>query len=610
MNYLIKRFAVGALLVLATISVSALPAKKVKRHVSQPDGTSIITILKGDENLHYLATADGLPLIKRASDGAYCYALYTGGTFSSTDIVAHEEGSRTEEEEAFISANKETTIKSLGEAQTKRMASRNAMREKRLPMHRTVSTRATAGTQVYEPYIGTYKGLVILVNFKDVKMQAKNTQAVFANQFNKEGYSQNGNNGSVHDYFKEQSYGQFNVTFDVVGPVTLPKNMAYYGKNNANDEDQHPEEMVYDALQLATKQYPNLDYSAYDWDNDGEIDQVYVIYAGYSESSGADSNTVWPHEYDIRGGGFEFTYQGLEFGTYGCSSELAGDGSEAAKTLDGIGTACHEFSHCLGLPDLYDTKGSNFGMSNWSVMDYGSYGGDGYQPTGYTSYERWVSGWLTPIPLTSAASVNNMQALTDVPEAYVVYNDANRSEYYLLENRQEKGSDIDLPGHGLLVLHVDFNKTAWDENVVNNTKTHQRCTIFHADNNDGSESIFDLMGDPYPGLSGNTSLTDKSRPAATLFNAAPDGRKYMGKPITNIAETNDGLISFDFMGGGDPVGIKEVSHAAGNNGLINVFSSEGKQLGTMTRAAFMQQTVKPGVYMLQHPDGTVDKVVR
>lgn len=185
-------------------------------------------------------------------------------------------------------------------------------------------------------------------------------------------------------------------------------------------------------------------------------------------------------------------------------------------------------------------------MQEWDVMDYGSYAADGYEPVGYNSYQRWVSGWMQPTELKSACYIKDMKALSDAPEAYIVYNEKTPSEYYLLENRQQKGGDKALPGHGMLVIHVDYDKKAWVDNTLNDVKNHQRFSIIAADNKYTATS---MAGDTYPGTSGNTELTDTSKPAATLFNANADGRKYMGKPITNIAESTDGLISFTFMNG-------------------------------------------------------------
>ena len=217
----------------------------------------------------------------------------------------------------------------------------------------------------------------------------------------------------------------------------------------------------------------------------------------------------------------------------------------SGKTLDGIGTMCHEYSHCLGLPDFYDTNQKNFGMDEWSIMDYGCYNGDGFSPAGYTAYERWFSGWLEPVELKEGANIIDMPCIEENPVAYVVYNDQNHNEYYLLENHQKVGWDKVASGHGLLVVHVDYDQNAWYNNTVNNTATRQRMTIIAADNKLTDTTI---AGDTYPNGGKYKALTDNTTPAATLYRANTDGVKKMHKPVEDITEAS-GLISFTFMGG-------------------------------------------------------------
>lgn len=530
-------------------SAFAVPAKRVKRQVQQPDGSVLTVMLRGDENFHYTSTEDGQPLVQRA-DGAYCYAtLDSNGKLTASAQVAHDVESRGAAELSFLNyyTAESQKVRSLGMERAKQ---RNARRMARLAKRgvvdasgkpvRRVMAGATGGEGI--GVTGKRKGLVILVNFKDKKMQSKHTQAEWNDYFNKVGYNKYGNNGSVHDYFYAQSYGKLDLEFDVIGPVTVSKNMASYGANDAQGNDIDPAGMIKEACELAYAK-EKMDMSQYDWDGDGAVDQVYVIYAGYGEAAGGDANTIWPHEWDIQGGGYSLVLGGQRIRTYACSSELnGGNGTD----ISGIGTACHEFSHCMGIPDFYDTAGGGcFGMDAWDLMDYGSYGGDGYEPTGYNTYEKWVSGWIEPTILTEPCYIKNMKPLSDAPEACVVFNEANKNEYYIFENRQLKGTDVALPNHGMLVIHVDYDQKVWFDNEVNNTSNHQRFTVVPADNKLTSETV---TGDTYPGTTKSTELTDTSKPAATLFNANSDGRKFLGKPVTEITE-KDGLISFTFMGG-------------------------------------------------------------
>lgn len=544
-----KRFLTLAAMFMLAASAFAVPAKRVKRQVQQPDGSVLTVMLRGDENFHYTSTEDGQPLVQRA-DGAYCYAtLDSNGKLTASAQVAHDVESRGAAELSFLNyyTAESQKVRSLG---LERAKQRNARRMARLANRgvvdasgkpvRRVMAGATGGEGI--GVTGKRKGLVILVNFKDKKMQSKHTQAEWNDYFNKVGYNKYGNNGSVHDYFYAQSYGKLDLEFDVIGPVTVSKNMASYGANDAQGNDIDPAGMIKEACELAYAK-EKMDMSQYDWDGDGAVDQVYVIYAGYGEAAGGEKNTIWPHEWDIEGGGYSLVLGGQRIRTYACSSELnGGNGTD----ISGIGTACHEFSHCMGIPDFYDTAGGGcFGMDAWDLMDYGSYGGDGYEPTGYNTYEKWVSGWIEPTILTAPCYIKNMKPLSDAPEACVVFNEANKNEYYIFENRQLKGTDVALPNHGMLVIHVDYDQKVWFDNEVNNTSNHQRFTVVPADNKLTSETV---TGDTYPGTTKSTELTDTSKPAATLFNANSDGRKFLGKPVTEITE-KDGLISFTFMGG-------------------------------------------------------------
>lgn len=544
-----KRFLTLAAMFMLAASAFAVPAKRVKRQVQQPDGSVLTVMLRGDENFHYTSTEDGQPLVQRA-DGAYCYAtLDSNGKLTASAQVAHDVESRGAAELSFLNyyTAESQKVRSLGMERAKqrnahrmaRLANRGVVDASGKPVRR-VMAGATGGEGI--GVTGKRKGLVILVNFKDKKMQSKHTQAEWNDYFNKVGYNKYGNNGSVHDYFYAQSYGKLDLEFDVIGPVTVSKNMASYGANDAQGNDIDPAGMIKEACELAYAK-EKMDMSQYDWDGDGAVDQVYVIYAGYGEAAGGEANTIWPHEWDIQGGGYSLVLGGQRIRTYACSSELnGGNGTD----ISGIGTACHEFSHCMGIPDFYDTAGGGcFGMDAWDLMDYGSYGGDGYEPTGYNTYEKWVSGWIEPTILTEPCYIKNMKPLSDAPEACVVFNEANKNEYYIFENRQLKGTDVALPNHGMLVIHVDYDQKVWFDNEVNNTSNHQRFTVVPADNKLTSETV---TGDTYPGTTKSTELTDTSKPAATLFNANSDGRKFLGKPVTEITE-KDGLISFTFMGG-------------------------------------------------------------
>lgn len=516
---MMKKMMAACLWLVASVAM-AVPAKRMNRIITLTDGTRQQVVLCGDENVHYYLDAQG---------NAY---------------TADADGRYVRQDRSVLNRRWAERMQVRNRHRMER-ARRSGMLQSANPRSGTMH-RAKWGAE-QNPVSGSKKGLVILVNFSDKKMSATHNQTFYDGYFNTVGFSQEGAKGSVHDYFVESSYGQFDLTFDVIGPVTVSKNMAYYGSNDQYGADMYPATMVSEACQMAEQQ--GVDFSRYDWDNDGAVDQVFVVYAGYGESMDAPANTIWPHESTLSDGQRfgdgqgVLKYDGVTIDTYAVSCELFGN---SGTTPAGIGTACHEFSHCMGIPDMYDLNGANYGMDAWDLMDYGAYNGQYYGdcPTPYTSYERMYCGWLTPTVLDSPRMIQDMKALNAAPEAYIIYNEKNPHEYYLLENRQQRGFSSADPAHGLLVLHVDFDSQAWIDNTVN-TDMPQRMSIVAADNMWTHETS---SGDTYPGKSKNTALTDSSKPAATLNTANTDGRKFMGKAIEDIAEQN-GLISLTFDGG-------------------------------------------------------------
>lgn len=492
-----KLFLTLSIALMSTL-VFAVPAKRgIWKTVKTADGTEVRVELRGDEFCSYWQAVDGRKFVHNSTTGFY-------------DIANLEEMT----------------------------AKANQMRLSARSNKSNIETRGALGGE-HQPYIGTKKGLIILVQFADTKFWPDHTPALYDRIANEEGFNEMGFNGSVKDYFKDQSYGQFELDFDIAGPVTLPNGYAYYGAptNGANDNSRALGEMVMDACEAVDA---DINFKDYDWDNDGEVDQVFILYAGHGQASWNDVNTIWPHEWNLRSAsGRTLTLDGVTINTYACSCELGGKTNP--ECIDGIGTICHEFSHCLGLADMYDTSYSgNYGLGKWGLMDQGSYNGDSYLPANYTSYERMYAGWIEPTELKENCQVDKMTALAETGEAYIIYNDNNSNEYYLLENRQLNGWDAGLPNSGLLILHVDFDPIIWQQNLVNST-SRQRCTIFIADNNPNSNEA----GDIYP-YGYNNSLTNTSTPAATLNNANIDGSKFMNKSVRDITRNSDGTISFSF----------------------------------------------------------------
>lgn len=519
--------------VLVSATLLAVPARPFRFMASQPDGSRIALTPRGDERMHFFLTDDAQPVLC-GTDGAYYHAtLDAVGQLSPSRVLAHEKTDRDVLETGFLTRRGDVKQLLSGALQKARV------------FRPEVSTRATSATRA--SYLGTKRGLVILVQFPDCKFSLPDVQDHYQNVLNGDGAPRYDIPNSVNTYFYDQSNGQFDLEFDVVGPVTVSNNVSYYGSNDSWGNDLNPEKMVEEAVRLAS---PQVNFSDYDWDGDGFADQIFVLYAGYNEAQGAPSYTIWPHSYYISAGGNRPpVFNGVRIDAYACSSELSG---KSGLRPDGIGTFCHEFSHCLGLPDLYDTDYSGgYGMYIWSLMDAGCYCGPNYLgevPCNYTTYERWMCGWSDFTELDKGCTVTGMSALSDNGPGYVIYNSAHKDEFYLLENRQQTGWDAYLPAHGLLIMHIDYNADAWQDNTVNDSRTHQRFVVVAADNST-NQTISDATGDVYPGKTNNTALTDTSVPAARLFHNNTDGRRYLGHPIEQIAEDADGKISFVFDGG-------------------------------------------------------------
>ena len=406
-----------------------------------------------------------------------------------------------------------------------------------------------------------HRGLIILVEFPNQRFREENDLLLFSRIANEQGFSERGFKGSVSDYFHDQSNGLLQLTFDVVGPVLVSNDYEYYGKNVPPDDyDAHPDEMVVEACQQVDEE---VNFADYDWDGDGYVEQVVVIYAGQGEANGGGKTTIWPHEWELTESDYGKYLQldKVRISTYACSSELS-----SPTRIDGIGTICHEFSHCLGLPDMYDEDQKNYGMGYWDIMDNGCYNGNGFQPAGFTAYEKMYCGWLEPTVLSRDTLISGVEPLSEGGEAFIIYNDAHPDEFFMLENRQMTSWDKSLPGSGLLVYHVDYNADAWFWNVVNSyttyydiynkeyTNDHERCSVVQADNNK-SKLPKGLAGDTYP-YQLNDSLTAFSKPATTLFHEDLQGNQKLQVAVMNIKKNGNKTISFDFFQrAGEPSGI-------------------------------------------------------
>ena len=482
-NYHIRFFSVLFVLTLSLCSAYAVPAYRGWQTRTQPDGTTITIRQVGDEFYHYWETEDG----KIAAE-------QPDGTF----VVSNEQAPTGEQVVA------------------RRIAARNAKQPR----------RAKADYGAIQPT----KLLVLLVNFSDKSMNSSHNKAFFQNLLN-------GSLPSVQDYFRTSSGGNYVPVFDVFGPYTLPNNMAYYGGNDSDGNDQHPDQMVVDACALAYADGCN--FADYDTNSDGKVDNIYVIYAGYGEAAGAPANTIWPHSWEIYSQYVSGTlkYNNKTLGHYACSAELSG---KSGSNSDGVGTFAHEFSHVIGLPDYYDTdygKNSDNGVTpgEWTLMDQGSYNGSGQYPPLYSIFDKYFMGWATPKFLATEAKAN-VTMTTTWDDAYQITGGASRvactstSTVYYIENRQKSGYDQYLPGHGMLVWKVTYDATDWSQNDLNNTKGTLRYTIVPAD---GKTQNYGADSDPFPGTGNVKTWTP-----------------FTGCALTDITESA-GNITFKYNGGID-----------------------------------------------------------
>lgn len=413
----------------------------------------------------------------------------------------------------------------------------------------------------------TYKQLVILVSFSDTDFQPENDKAFYEKMFNEAGFNRGLGVGSVADYFRDQSGGRFNLEFDIFGPYKVSGKAQPY-ENPTSSVRNYGREAMAEATRMMMEEHPMWDFKQYDWDGNGLIEQVVYVFAGYCGNQGGESvGYVWPNTSSMVS---METPDGVKISTYTNSAELWLEGTSC-----GIGTICHEYSHCLGLPDIYPTGGASGFYSvcdEWDLMDGGNFTNWGWCPPNYTAQEKMYMGWLMPIELAEPTTVTDMKSVSDGGDVYVIHH--TDTEYLLLENRQWTGWDAGVPGRGLVVTHVDFEESAWRSNMVNATaQTNFRVDIVHADNMDyeewdswkktlglstyaGENSMNNvhLSTSPFPWSNNatetvNDALTDISVPAAQMHKQNAEGKTLLGKHITRIKMSDDGLISFDFMGG-------------------------------------------------------------
>lgn len=538
MNTIIRKAILCAVLSLCfTPMARAIMANPNPITITQPDGTQLTIRIHGDESFHYITTIDGY-LIKRDNNGYFRYF-----DFENNQLVAQKATNpqARSEQESTLLAQMLPAKKLLPEMIQINQPTKKQPRVTIPQTTKSVHNRMPSSAQ----NDNESQYLVILVGFSDRPFTFTNHD--FDIWLNEAGYSVDGGTGSVKDYYRDNSMGQFVPNFTVLGPYTLPYTQLYYAGNDEDTgEDANPRAMIVDACNIAKENNPNLDFSIFDNNNDGYMDNVNIVYAGYSEASTGNGDDMWPHSWTLDE--FSLTIDGTIIDAYGCSAEFVGASGEK---MDGIGTFTHEFGHVLGLKDMYDTDeytdGYGLDPGDYSIFASGSYNNESRTPPCLMAFERMQMGWCTPVELNEAADLSLQPISNNV--AYYINAQPNRPEgtgheWFILENRQKEGWDAYLPAHGLLIYHYDYTdemvEKYWSVNGPNNNSKHRCMYIKPADGIDDSNT---RNGDTYPGRSGNTQFTDDSTP-----NALSWAGEKTETPITNIREEN-GIIYFQVKGG-------------------------------------------------------------
>lgn len=518
---------IALLIYLTTFALAtalAVPAKRGKMQHTQSDGTVVTYEVVGDEfNNHLLV--DGLyTAIWDGND--ICFATINNGFIKSSGVAVRPTNLLSGKDKAI--AQQSIGLRKMVEDPlfNSTLNSPETMIQNRV--------RAISGVAPHEAALqigewgGEIKGqrnlLVILVEYTDIKFTVEDPQAKFSALLNEPGYSVDGATGCAVDYFKDASCGQFNPTFDVVGPFCLSNNRKYYGGNNSYGDDQAPAIQAKEACDLADAS--GVDFSKYDADGDGKIDLVFVVYAGHNPAEGGPADAVWPHKWDIYPGQniMENTYpryDGKQFTVYACTSELK---NRSGATMSSIGTFCHEFGHAIGLPDWYDTQNNVcFGMDFASIMHAGNYLNDSRTPPTYNILERWLLGWYLPKEIHSAGPYEIQHVSKN--DGYILWANDDKTECFLFESRTKGGGckwdkylnegdrSVGLQGgEGMLVYHVDWSApyyNKWVRHQINTDPNHQCATIFRANPSATTESS---KGWFFPGSRNVTVLSYDTTP--------------------------------------------------------------------------------------------------
>ena len=567
---------------LCSLTTWAAKAESIPVQVRQADGSVITVILRGDEHINWYTTLDGVLLVQGTDNNYYIGKVEKSGNLIATQQLAHEALTRSQAERNLIA--KQDKDKFFAYVNKVAEESENAYNNS--PLTRGPIIDSGYGGVPYFPHTGSPKALVILAEFQDTTFTIQDTKKVFTNylmnedHFSDTRYGQNQNYKGVRGYFKDCSYGQFTPIFDVVGPIKLPKKHAIYGAGN-----DRMDLLLADACATVDDL---VDFAKYDANNDGIVDLVYIIYAGHSANYHDNKvSNIWPKSGTIT---ISNKFDGKSIRRYGVSNELNGSDktSKNNKKINGIGLFCHEFSHTLGLPDIYayHTDAENQddqGMEFWDLMDGGTGVRGGRVPASYLAWEREVMGWMNIDELKKDSSIENLKSIDNGGKAYKIVNPNNSNEYIVLQSMQKgawnQGWGDGTYGKGLLAYRVSYpyNKV----NVFdfpNNVKGKPRVIPIPADgkilaaaNAGGSLNTYiqQLNGDPYP-YNGIDKINEFTMYDGTILK----------RSIYDIVENDvERQVSFKFKNN-EPTAIQSLSIVERSTSDNRIYTLDGRYVGT------------------------------
>ena len=448
------KYLIAIVLGSVCLEMAAIPARHRQVDVIQPDGSIVKVLQYGDEWMHWATTLDGAAVVK-GEDGTLCYATfdaegrrYSSGVPVGSDAPAEVRSAAHRipfESMRYNAAAKRMLLSDVWDDRPGLIRRINAMH----PV-----TKAS-GTPIEK------HGIIILAAFDDVPFTY--TRSEFDEIINGSG------NSTALAYFNDQFGGRYDFKFDIYGPVKLPKAQAYYGGNDSSGHDQKPEEMVIDACE---KLRSSVDFTKYDDDGDGEIDNVFIFFSGKDEADDQtnNANCIWSHQWYVYSGArISRYYNGKLLNNYACTSELMLSFTTNTYRMASIGTFCHEYTHTFGVPDFYDANYEGTGGSadawwlHFGLMCAANINNDGHTPPNYNAVERECLELGEPILIEpgnyTLEPIQNNGVFYKLPTDHP-------DEYYLVECRNQQGWDAYMSGTGMLIYHIDKStrETGVDDN--------------------------------------------------------------------------------------------------------------------------------------------------